>query len=136
MIDFLTSDFIGYVLMALLIIVLAFLAYFLLSSITHHIRVSQFFAQYRPSVGIVQRYDKTDDDFNVTMFPVSTGKSIQLMPRMTQALDQYYVLLECQCGGKRFRAAYEIPAEDYGQEQAGVSVQIKDHWNPVGYELL
>ena len=52
MIDFLTSDFVGYVLMALLIIVLAFLAYFLLSSITHHIRVSRFFAQYRPSAGI------------------------------------------------------------------------------------
>ena len=43
MIDFLTSDFVGYVLMALLIIVLAFFVFFLLSSITHHIRVSRFF---------------------------------------------------------------------------------------------
>ena len=136
MIDFLTSDFVGYGLLALLIIVLGIMACWLLSDAVNHIRVSRFFVRHRPSAGIVRRYDKTDEKTDVTMIPVFTGKSMHFMPRITQTLDQYYVLLECQCGAGRFHAVYEIPAEDYKQAQAGASVQIKDHWSPVGYELL
>ena len=136
MIDFLTSDFVGYGLLALLIIVLGIMAYWLLSGAVNHIRVSRFFAQHQPTVGIVRQYDKTDEKTDVTMTPVFTGKSMHFMPRVTQTLDQYYVLLECRCGAERFHAVYEIPAEDYRQAQVGTSVQVKDHWYPVSYELL
>ena len=98
--------------------------------------VSRFFARHRPTVGILDQYEKIDADTDVTMYPFFTEKSMHLIPRTSYTPDQYFVRLECRCGDTRFYATYRISSEDYEQEQTGASIQIEAHWRPIGYEVL
>ena len=97
---------------------------------------SGFFARHRPTVGILDQYEKIDADTDVTMYPFFTEKSMHLIPRTSYTPDQYFVRLECRCGDTRFYATYRISSEDYEQEQTGASIQIEAHWRPIGYEVL
>lgn len=134
--EFLVSDFFGYILIALLVIVAVIFVYVLISNVIQHIRVSRFFALCRPSVGTVLGYKKIDENTHITMQPIFMGKSMNFTPRIRYTPGQYYISLECQCRGKHFQASYQISAEEYEQEKVGTPVRIKDDWMPVGYELL
>lgn len=129
-------DLFDLILIAFAVVALVSFIHFLFSSAIRHIRVSRFFARHRPTVGILDQYEKVDADTDVTMHPVFAEKSMRLVPRTSYTPDQYFVRLKCRCGDTRFYATYRIPAEDYERERAGASVQIESHWHPIGYEVL
>ena len=129
-------DLFDLILVAFAVVALVSFIRFLFSSAIRHIRVSRFFARHRPTVGILDQYEKVDADTDVTMHPVFAEKSMRLVPRTSYTPDQYFVRLKCRCGDTRFYATYRISAEDYEQERTGASVQIESHWRPIGYEVL
>ena len=129
-------DLFDLILVAFAVVALVSFIRFLFSSAIRHIRVSRFFARHRPTVGILDQYEKVDADSDVTMYPVFAEKSMHFIRRVSHTPDQYFAQLECRCGDTRFYATYRISAEDYEQERAGASVQIESHWRPIGYEVL
>ena len=129
-------DLFDLILIAAMVAVLISFVCTMFRIVRSRIRVSRFFARHRPTVGILDQYEKVDADTNVTMYPVFSKKSMRLIPRTSYTPDQYFVRLECKCGDTRFYATYQISSEDYEQEQIGASIQIEAHWRPVGYEVL
>lgn len=129
-------DLFDLILIAAMVAVLISFVYTMFRIVSSRIRVSRFFARHRPTVGILDQYEKIDADTDVTMYPFFTEKSMHLIPRTSYTPDQYFVRLECRCGDTRFYATYRISSEDYEQEQTGASIQIEAHWRPIGYEVL
>ena len=136
MIDFLTSDLFGIVLIALLIIVSISFAAFLLNTAIHTFRVSRFFARYGSLSGIVQEYIKAEEEYHLRTRPIFLEKTMMMTSNISYIPGRYYVILDCRVDEKHYPAIYEIPAEDYQKAPEGATIQIESSWNAIGYELL
>lgn len=136
MIDFLTSDLFGIILIALLIIVSISFAAFLLTSAIHTFRVSRFFTHYGSLSGIVQEYIEAEEEYHLRTRPIFLEKAMMMTSNISYIPGRYFVILDCCVDEKQYRAIYEIPAEDYQKAPEGATIQIEGSWNAIGYELL
>ena len=67
-------DLFSLILIAAMVAVLISFVCTMFRIVRSRIRVSRFFARHRPTVGILDQYEKIDADTDVTMYPFFTEK--------------------------------------------------------------
>lgn len=99
-------------------------------------KITRFFAEHSATTGTVVGYEAIDGHTYTAASPAVPGTSTIFVPRFHQTPDQFAVILECHDVDVRFYARYQIPSSDYKEHKKGESVQIKDSWTPIDFQIL
>ena len=99
-------------------------------------KIRRFFSAHKPTSGVITKYEAVDGDTYVSVSAAVPGQLALLVPRIHKTPDQYVVVLECHTANAHFYAEYQIPRSDYKEQNVGETIQIKDSWEPVGFESI